>query len=71
MEDYPMAEFLRAYRSKPWPKLEVPPLPRHHLIGLIAFTVALITIGWVIWLSPWVKVNYFGLMGLAIPVFSF
>lgn len=64
-----MAEFLRAYRAKPWPKLEIPNLQRQHLISLVVFMAALITIGWLIWSSAQTRAVYFGLMGLAIPVF--
>ncbi len=66
-----MKEFFQEYRTKPWPKLEIPPVQRPQLIALVLFTAAIIALGWYIWFSPGVKAEKFLLCAAAIPILFF
>ncbi len=66
-----MINFFRTYRTKPWPRLEVPAMGRAQLIGLIVYVALLIAAGWFVWGSSWVQVEYFLILGVAIPIFFF
>ena len=66
-----MRDFIQNYRSKPWPKLEVPPIKRPQLTVLIAFVCLLIGGGWYIWFSGQIRAEKFLYLGFAIPVLFF
>lgn len=61
-------EILKNYRIKPWPKLEIPALDRRQIIGLAIFTVLIMAIGWLIYLTPLTRVKYFAMLALVIPL---
>ena len=63
-----MMEFIRDYQSKPWPKLEIPPLRQRQVIGLVLFMILFIALGWAIYLNPETRVKYFAMMGLVVPI---
>jgi O-antigen ligase len=63
-----MKELLNEYKSRPWPKLEIPPLKRPQITVLVLFVAALITGGWYIWFSGNIQAEYFILLALAVPV---
>ena len=71
IEDCIMMEFLKTYKTRPWPKLEVPPMRRPQLIILILFAAGLVAAGWIIWFSGYIQVEYFILLGLTIPILFF
>jgi len=62
---------INEYKRKPWPKLEVPPLTRRSSIGLLIFVVAIIILGWVIYLRKGTSVEQFTILGIAIPILFF
>jgi len=66
-----MKEIIKAYKTIPWPKLEVPPMTRSNLLGLVLLTVGLIAVGWYIWFSGTIRVEYFAALGLVIPLAFF
>ncbi len=66
-----MKEFIQNYRSKPWPKLEIPTVGKPQLVGLTLFIAALIAGGLAIWFSGGIRAEKFILLGLAIPVLLF
>lgn len=63
-----MMEFLKTYKVRPWPKLEVPPMRQSHLLALVIFTAGLIAAGWYIWFAGVIHAEYFIALGLVIPL---
>ena len=66
-----MIDFLKTYKARPWPRLEVPPMKRANLLALVLLTVGLIAAGWYIWFSGPIQVEYFIALGLVIPLAFF
>jgi len=63
-----MFDFLKTYKARPWPRLEVPPMKRTNLLALVLLTGGLIAAGWYIWFSGTIQVEYFIALGLVIPL---
>jgi O-antigen ligase len=66
-----MMNFIRDYWTRPWPKLEVPPMRRQHTYLFGAYVIAMVALGWYIWFSGNIQVEYFLALGLGIPLAFF
>jgi O-antigen ligase len=62
-----MVELIRAYKARPWPKLEIPSLGRTQLFMLIGYTAIMVAMGWYIFLNE-PRAYKFLFIGAAIPI---
>jgi O-antigen ligase len=63
-----MMEFIKGYRAKAWPELEIPTINKPQLLLLVFYTVAMIVGGWLIWFSGKISADRFLYLGLGIPI---
>ncbi|MCX6639810.1 MAG: O-antigen ligase family protein [bacterium] len=63
-----MMEFIRNYKAKAWPTIEIPTIKSAQLVLLIIYTAAMVAGGWMIWLSGNIRAEYFALLGIGIPI---
>jgi O-antigen ligase len=63
-----MMELIRAYKAKPWPKLEIPSLNRTSYMYLTLYVIAMISAGLSFWFTMRLSAEYFISLGLGIPL---